>query len=90
MSKSEMRYLLRETRGLGIPLPLRAQFIKAALCSDWDAMLELGAVIEDGPYFYCGTCDSYIWITRYVLNGRRGAIVFEFGHFGPDMHIRRK
>jgi len=90
MSKLEMRYLLRKTRGLGIPLPLRAQFIRAALQSDYERMRALGAVIEDGPHFYCATCDSDIWITRYVLSGRNGSIVFEFGHVGPELSIRRK
>lgn len=90
MPKMKMRGLLRETRGLGIPLPLRAQYIRAALRSDWDAMRALGAVVEDGPHFYCPTCDSDIWITQYVLSGRNGSIVFEFGHVGPELYIRRK
>lgn len=89
MAKLAMRGLLRQTRGLGIPLPLRAQFIRAALRSDWDRMRALGAVLEDGPYFYCATCGCDIYITRYVLRGRSGAIVFEFGHVGPEMVVRR-
>lgn len=89
MAKMEMRYRLRETRGLGIPLPLRARFVRAALRSDWDAMRALGAEVEDGPYFYCATCGSNIWITRYVLRGRSGAVGFDFGHVGPEMWVRR-
>lgn len=85
----KVRNLLRKTRGLGISLPIRAQFIRAALRSDWDQMLALGAVVEDGPYFYCDTCGSDVWITRYVLHGRSGSIVFEFGHIGPEMSIQR-
>src|SRR5690606_1189619 len=86
-AKTKMRYLLRKTRGLGIPLPLRAEFIKAALRSDYERMRALGAVIEDEPYFYCETCGCDIWITRYVLSGSSGEIVFEFGHVGPEMYI---
>lgn len=89
MAKLAMRGFLRQTRGLGIPLPIRAQFIRAALRSDWDAMRALGAEVEDGPHFYCGTCDCEISITRYVLRGRSGAVVFEFGHLGPEMSARR-
>lgn len=89
MSKLKMRYRLRETRGLGIPLPLRARFIRAALRSDWATMRALGAEVQDGPQFYCGACGSNVWIARYVLRGRSGAIVFEFGHLGPEMSVRR-
>lgn len=89
MSKLEMRYRLRETRGLGIPLPLRAQFIRAALRSDWAAMRSLGAEVQDGPQFYCGTCGDNILITRYILRGRSGAVGFDFGHVGPEMWIQR-
>ena len=88
-AKMKMRYLLRKTRGLGISMPLRAEFIKAALRSDYERMRALGATVEDEPYFYCSTCDSDIWITRYVLSGSSGEIVFEFGHVGPEMYIRR-
>ena len=90
MTKTEMRYRLRQTRGLGIPVPLRVRFIRAAFRSDYERMRELGAVVEDGRYFYCGTCDCHIWLTRYVLRGRGGEIVFEFGHVGPEMLVRRK
>lgn len=89
MSKLDMRCRLRETRGLGIPLPLRARFIRAALRSDWDNMRALGAEVQDGPQFYCGTCGDNISITRYVLRGRSGAVGFDFGHVGPEMWVRR-
>lgn len=89
MSKLEMRYRLRETRGLGIPLPLRARFIRAALRSDWGTMRALGAEEVDGPRFYCETCGSNVWITRFVLRGRSGAVVVDFGHVGPEMWVRR-